>query len=441
MSDDTSDKKARILCVDDEPSILSSLRRLFRSQGYHIHIAESGAAGLQLLETEPIDLIISDMRMPEMDGAQFLEKVRSRWPETIRMLLTGYSDIQSILDAINRGEIFRYITKPWDDNDILLVVRHALERKELEREKKRLEELANRQNEELKELNSSLERKVEERTTELKVAMEAVVGANEKLKTSFLTSIKVFSGMIEMRSVHLAGHSRRVADLARKIAMKMGQDTREVQEIFLAGLLHNIGKIAFSDELIAMPFNLMNGENLGLYRKHPVRGEQLLMPLEDLRNIAKIIRSQQERFDGLGFPDKMAGLDISIGARILAISSDYYNLQIGVMTQRRLGADEAKALVMKSSGTRYDPVVVNAFHEVTGGIPSRPDEVKQGVMLAATQLEPGMIIARDLVTSEGSLLLSAEHVLNERLIQQIQEFDVSLDSPLIVHVRADSKKS
>jgi response regulator RpfG family c-di-GMP phosphodiesterase len=139
-------KPARILCVDDEPNILSSLRRLFRPQGYQVFTAESGAEGLKLLEAEQVDVVISDMRMPEMDGARFLEQVRARWPDTLRMLLTGYADIQSILDAINRGEIYRYITKPWDDNDILLIVRHALERKALEVEKQRLEALTQEQN-------------------------------------------------------------------------------------------------------------------------------------------------------------------------------------------------------------------------------------------------------------------------------------------------------
>ena len=118
-----------ILCVDDEPNILSSLRRLFRGKGYQVLTAESGAQGLQLLEQQPVDLVISDMRRPEMDGARFLAQVRERWPNTVRLLLTGYSDVQSIQDAINCGEIYRYITKPWDDNDILLIVRHALERR------------------------------------------------------------------------------------------------------------------------------------------------------------------------------------------------------------------------------------------------------------------------------------------------------------------------
>src|SRR5471032_3066624 len=145
-----------LLCVDDEPNILSALRRLFRARGYRVLLAESGAQGLQILEQEAVDLVISDMRMPEMDGARFLAQVRQRWPDTLRLLLTGYSDIQSIQDAINCGEIYRYITKPWDDNHMLLLVRHALERRALEQDKQRLEALTLRQNAQLKALNESL---------------------------------------------------------------------------------------------------------------------------------------------------------------------------------------------------------------------------------------------------------------------------------------------
>lgn len=147
MPEAASEPQATILCVDDEANILSSLRRVFRAKGYRMLTAGSGREGLEILESEPVDLVISDMRMPEMDGARFLEYVRDRWPDTIRLLLTGHADIQSILDAINRGEIYRYITKPWDDSDITLVVRHALERKALEQEKKRLEALTRHQNE------------------------------------------------------------------------------------------------------------------------------------------------------------------------------------------------------------------------------------------------------------------------------------------------------
>lgn len=434
---------ATILFVDDEPNILSALRRLFRAHGYRTLMAESGAAGLKILETEAVDLVISDMRMPEMDGTRFLEHVCMRWPDTIRLLLTGYADIQSILDAINRGEIYRYITKPWDDNDILLTVRLALERQALEREKKRLEALTRSQNEGLKTLNAGLEFKVQERTIELKDALASLVTSNEKLRTSFLTSIKVFSSLIEMRGGTLAGHSRRVADVARRIAVEMGMDERETQEIFVAGLLHNIGKIGFPDELLVMPVSLMKGDNLGTYRRYPARGEQLLMSLDDLRGAASVIRSHQERFDGMGFPDGLSGFNIPCGARILALASDYENLQRGVLVQRSLSPEEATSLILQSPGSRYDPQVVTAFKHIMGGraddpVPqAAPKEQRAVLELAPEDLRPGMVVARDLFAPDGLLLLSANHILSARLILQMQEYQVSARVRLTVSVHVE----
>lgn len=435
--------RARILCVDDEPNILSSLRRLLRAPGYEIFLAESGAAGLALLETENVDIVISDMRMPEMDGARFLEHVREKWPDTIRLLLTGYADIQSILDAINRGEIYRYITKPWNDNDILLIIRHALERKDLEREKMQLEALTRDQNEQLKELNASLESKVQARTVELKKTLESLTSANDKLKTSFLTSIKIFSSLIEMRNGNLAGHSRRVADLARRLANKIGLEASETQDIFVASLLHNIGKIAFSDDLLGMAASTMTPESLGLYRKFPLRGEQLLMPLDDLREVAKIVRSQQERFDGEGFPDHLAGFNIPTGARILALASDYFNLQIGTLAPRKLRPEEAQALILQNGGKRYDPAVVAAFNEIMNG-PIATDkknakvaaENRSELQIATHDLKPGMVISRDLITRDGFLLLSSGHTIDEKMIRQIRDFEASpAGSTLSIFVR------
>jgi response regulator RpfG family c-di-GMP phosphodiesterase len=439
---ETVSRPGRILCVDDEPNILSSLRRLFRTCGYEVFTAESGIAGLKILETEqPIDLVISDMRMPEMHGARFLELVRASWPETMRLLLTGYADIGSILDSINRGEIYRYITKPWDETDIVLVVRHALERKAIEQERQRLETLTQWQNEELTALNAALETKVEQRTSALKKVHDDLILSNEKLKTNFLTSIKVFSNLIELRGRNLAGHSRRVADLARRIAVKMGLEGREAQEVFIAGLLHNIGKIGFPDDLLTMPVSLMKSEDLGRYRKYPARGEQLLIPLEDLREPAKIVRSHQERFDGKGFPDGLGGFNIPIGARILALASDYYNLQIGAFAQRCLRPEEATAMILQNRGSRYDPLVVDAFDEIGHGrtTGSTVDAVLE-MSVDVAGLRAGMVTSRDLLSRDGSLLLSADHVLSERLILQLTTFQRSSGTSLTVHIRSDRNK-
>lgn len=415
-----------ILCVDDEPNILAALRRLFRAQGYEVLTEESARAALAVLETRPVDLVISDMRMPEMDGVQFLEQARARCPDTLRLLLTGSADVRLITGAVNRGEIYRYITKPWDDHEMLLVVRHALERKALEQEQRRLEALTQHQNEQLRELNQGLEAKVASRTAEL-------VASNDKLKRTFLTSIQVFSSIIELRGANLAGHSRRVADLARRIAERLGVEPREAQQVFVAGLLHNIGKVGFSDSMLQMPVSRMNGDLLGQYRRYPERGEQLLMPLEDLREAATLVRAHQERFDGEGFPDRLAGLDIPLGARILALASDYDNLQIGVLAEHPLRAEQAARLVADSRGKRYDPAVVDAFEEVVSG--RVPVEPVRDCGIAVIDLRPGMRTTRDLVRGDGSLLLSADHVLTERMIRQIIDHEARTGMRFTVYVK------
>ncbi|MFZ6776464.1 HD domain-containing phosphohydrolase [Undibacterium sp. Ji83W] len=425
-----------LLFVDDEPNILSSLRRLFRQHSYKIFIANGGQEGLEVLEKETIDLVISDMRMPVMDGAVFLTQVKARWPDTIRLLLTGYADIQSTIDAINRGEIYRYITKPWNDNDIVLVVKQALERKSLEIEKKRLEELTQRQNEELKSLNASLEIKVDERTADLKKAHASLLHANDKLKSNFLTSIKVFSNVVEMRGDKLVGHSRRVADLSRKIAKKLNLDTREAQEIFVAALLADIGKIGFSDELLATPVNQMNGEQLGHFHKHTLRAEQLLMPLQDLQGAAKIIRAQHERFDGRGFPDGLVGESIPIGARILSLTSDYDNLQNGSLVQKRVHMEDAQALIIRGAGNRYDEKVVAAFKQI---ISNQADDIDDREITIA-QLQPGMILSADVISKEGMLLLPADYVLDQHVIDKLTLFEHPAGAKLVIRVHSNRRK-
>lgn len=430
-----------ILCVDDEPNILSSLRRLFRTEGFQVRTAVGGAAGLALLESEPVDLVISDMRMPEMDGTEFLQQVRERWPDTVRLLLTGYSEVTSIIGAINRGEIYRYITKPWDDHDIVLIVRQSLERKALDLERKRLERLTVSQNDELKVLNTSLESKVAARTAELAVSNDALQGANERLKANFVTSIKIFSTLIEMRGGNLAGHSRRAADLSRKIALAMKLDNRVVQEIFVAGLLHEIGKVGFADELLKTPVAMMTPAQLDAYRKHIVQAEQLLMPLVDLKGPTEIICAQFERFDGSGFPDKVAGGQIPIGARILAVASDFDSMQIGTMTQRKLTPEDAKVIIVHGSGKRYDPEVVAAFAELHGGGQREDADMGRGgeMSVLASDLQVGMTLARDLITPSGMLMLSTNHILDERLIGKIRNFQKSSGMQLTAFIQVQRK--
>lgn len=418
MDDDTR-ATANILLVDDEPNILSALRRVLRPTGFTIHTAESGIAGLEILEQNQINLVISDMRMPNMDGAKFLEHVRQRWPNTIRILLTGYSDVSSTIDAINRGEIYRYISKPWQEEDLLLIVRDALEKQHLVAENQRLLSITQSQNAELKDLNASLENKVRQRTSEIEQVNSFLNLANEQLKQNFLISIKVFSGLIELRGGIMAGHSRRVADLARKLCTHLNIPTGERQDIYYAALLHDIGKIGFPDALVSKPVSRMSTTELNQYKTHVLTGESALMPLEELKQAARIIRSHHERFDGQGFPDGISGTQICFGARIISLVDHYDALQCGTQAETKFTPIEAREAILRSRGRRYDPIIVDAFLDL---LDNTANEDLREHRVAHTELEPGMVLSRDLVSKEGTLLLSVDHVLDASLIRQIQTY-------------------
>jgi response regulator RpfG family c-di-GMP phosphodiesterase len=413
-----------LLCVDDEGSILSALRRLFRSSGYRVLTADSGAAGLALMAEEHVDVVISDMRMPDMDGAEFLRRVCHDWPDSVRMLMTGYADLAAVTAAINDGEIYRYVSKPWNEHEIQLAVRHAFERQALRRERDRLEALTRQQNAALNNVNHTLEEKVAARTREL-------AALNGRLKANFVTTIKILSGIIEMRGGQLSGHARRVAELARRIARRMGLDARQVQEIFLAALLHEIGKIGLPDELLELPVNMLAGDDLGRFRQHPLRAEQLLMPLADLREVGAIVRAQLERWDGAGLPDALAGAAIPLGARVLAVAADYDNLQLGAMVRRRMPPDEAAQSIYASAGRRYDPEVVAAFRALNDG---EPVEAAGDLAMLSGDLVPGMTLSRDLVSRDGALLLTADQVLDARMIEKVLEFEEKSRARLAIRI-------
>jgi response regulator RpfG family c-di-GMP phosphodiesterase len=413
-----------VLCVDDEPNILSALKRALRG-GCRVLTAGSGAQAIEVLQSERVDLIISDMRMPGMDGAQLLEHAHRHWPQTVRILLTGYADMAATVAAINRGRIFRYINKPWDDGELQMTVRQGLERLTLERDKQRLEALTQTQNEQLSEINAQLEQRVQERTAE-------VTQAHEKLKRSYLNSIKVFSNLLEMRGGRLAGHGRRVADAARKLAAHMKLSSEDQQHIFVAGLMHDIGLLGLNDTLLAKPLSKYTPEESTQYRQHATAGEQSLLALDDMTPVSTIIRAHHERFDGFGFPDRKAGADIPIGARILTIADAYDELQTGQLADISVTPQEARTLMRRSRGQQFDPEVLDAFLDMTE--PNRPVS-QDSVTLPTADLMSGMVLATDLVSARGILMLTAGQQLTASLIQSIRSFEQREGSHLQLNIR------
>ncbi|HZW26685.1 MAG TPA: HD domain-containing phosphohydrolase [Gallionella sp.] len=407
----------RILVVDDEPSILSSLRRLLRSRGFEVLTAESAAAGLEVLERETIDAVISDMRMPVMTGAEFLEQVFLRWPNVKRILLTGYADVDSTIAAVNKGKIWRYIAKPWEDEDLILTVQQATAHRQLMNENARLLALIRQQNDELRSLNATLEAKVDERT--------------RALRQGFVNTVHVFSSMMELRGGVLAGHSRRVAELARKVAKKLGMEEKAVQEVFLAALLHDIGKLGLPDVAFERPFNTLSPELRAEVMKHPARGQMLLMPIEQLAGAAVLVRHHHEQFDGHGYPDGISGMEIPLGARILSVVNDFDALQLGLTTAHRFNRIEALHYLVENRGKRYDPSVVDSFSAVLAE--AEPSEFVE-MPLRPVSLHPGQRLARDLLHHEGYLLLAKDHVLTATEIEQLIRLEASEGHPLTLYI-------
>ena len=420
-----------VMCVDDEPNMLSALKRALRGAGYQVLTAQDGEEALEILTRLPVDIVVSDMRMPGIDGAQLLEQVHLRWPQVVRILLTGHADQVSTVAAINRGRIFRYLGKPWDERDLLSTLHEGTERLVLEREKVRLEALTQEQNGQLRALNAELESRVAARTQELS-------DAHGKIKLGYLRSIKVFSNLLELRGGQLAGHGRRVAEVARDLARAMGLDEEAVQQVFLAGLLHDIGVIGLADKLLTRAVMRYTPEELSQYRTHPQIGEQSLFALDDMQPILPLIRAHHERYDGTGFPDKLAGASIPLGARILAVADVYDDLQNGHVAEVALSAREARILMRTHRGTQFDSEVLDVFlqtMENAAAAAAAEQAVAQNLVLPTAALEPEMMLARDLVSGRGVLMLSAGHRLTASLIRKIREFELREGSRFELHIQ------
>ncbi|MCW8918799.1 MAG: response regulator [Gammaproteobacteria bacterium] len=427
-----------LLLVDDESNILASLRRLFRPLGYTVHTAESGAAGLAILEREPVDLVISDMRMPQMDGAQFLEQVAQRWPQVVRILLTGYADITSTIAAINKGQIYGYFSKPWEDNEIKLAVQHALEQQRLRAERDRLLALTQRQNEELADLNANLEQRVVARTEELRQTNMFLELAHEQLQESYYTAIPVFANLVQLREGSGGGHGKRVAELAREIATHLGLEADDVRHIYFAGLLHDVGKLAWPDALLRIPAANLNAAQRKVVEKHPITGQAILMGLEPLHKTGLFIRHHHEYYNGKGYPDRLCSEQIPLGARILAVANDYDGLRSGTLLGDELSPLDARAFLLERRDKRYDGAVVDGCIAVLGAR-ERGESMVRELRLEPEALRPGMTLSRDLLSHDGVLLLTKGYRLTEALVRKLNSFEREEDKNIMVHVLVEEE--
>lgn len=415
-----------LLFVDDEESILRTLQRLFIPLGYEVHTASSGADGLEILEEYEVDLVISDMRMPEMDGAAFLKAAAEKWPETKRMLLTGYAEIESAISAINDGKVHYYLNKPWKENQLEVAVQNALEGKRLKDENLALQSKITEQNEQLKDLNQSLEARVEEKTAELQEA-------HEKLIADFDASVQVLSRLVEMQDTEQNCNSREIAKQAQEVAEAMELSETECQNVYLAGLLYKIGKIGMSAAVLNESFVKLKPKDQAEYIKYPILGNAALMTFEPLKQVAEIILHHKEKLDGTGYPSRAKGEAIPIESQILGAIVDYHELQTGLLVDGKLSVNQSLKYLASNQDSSYNAKVVEKFTEYVEATHTGNAALTEST-IDVNQLAVGMVLTQDLKSESGVMLLpkgqriSGKHVdtiqrLGEELVIYIQSVD------------------
>lgn len=415
-----------ILLVDDEAPVLSSLRRLMRPLKCNLHTAESAASALEILEQHPVDLVISDMRMPEVSGDQLLAEVAQRWPDTERVVMTGYSDTQSAIDAINKGRISRFMTKPWDDSEVLKVVQKSFELAELRRKNKLLE----RQNEEkqkrLEQLNATLEKKVEQRTRQLQES-------NRKLVSSYRAIVRMFSAMIARRMGQKAEEGIKLNKLFVAVAKQAKLDEQQLKQLYYAWQLRNLGKLSFDDELLKPAYIEMAPEQQRRYQQHPLLAHASMVLVRPLYAAGEIIRQHKEYLDGSGYPKGLKQDQIAYSAQILCVVNDFVELVNGRYQEHALSTEDALNYLQSYARERYNPEVVAMLGKALSQL-SKEGDALQDRVIRSSDMEVGMKLSRDMLTDEGVLLLSAGFILDEISIQRIREMEINLSEILEIFV-------
>jgi response regulator RpfG family c-di-GMP phosphodiesterase len=408
----------RLLLVDDEENILKALRRLFHRTGHEILTASNGEQAVEILRSTPVSLVLSDQRMPGMTGAELLTHARKTQPEAVRIMLTGYSDIRAAMEAINEGRVYRFLPKPWDEETLLELVGQALADLDVKREHAALQQQVHRQNEELRELNNTLEQKVLERTNELRAALGRSEELNATLRQQNLSTVKAFAGLIDLRSPAIGAHCRRVAGLVPPVCARLGVAREAVQDIVIAALLHDIGKIALPDAVLIKDPSHLGCQDRAELLKHPIVGEGQVQVVESLGEVARMIRHHHENLDGSGYPDGLWAGELPVGARILRVLDAYDNLTKGRPTTGAFGSFQLTALDAQVS-RQIDGEVFNALLDVLqarkdGYNPSREMKVP------LDRLEVGMVLSRDLKTDSGVLLVAKDETLKTSYIEKIR---------------------
>ena len=327
----------RLLFVDDDPQVLRALRRIFEAEGYEVVTAPDGAKGLEALRAGGFQVIGSDYRMPEMNGADFLHEARAVSPESVRILISAVHDFATAMEAVNRGAIQRVVAKPWDADELIHVVAEATQTYHLTRRYQEVTALLHARNAELEALNRRLEQRVAEQTTGV---LEVLITALDQ-------------------NCDEAAHSRQTATVATMLGRRLGLMQAELTALEQGSLLHDIGKLGLPAALLAQQD--LGPDEWREMQRHPEIGHRMLAPIPSLAKARNLVLQHHERWDGKGYPLGLAGEEIDRCARIFHVAEAWNAMTSARKYQPPRSVTEARVEMERCSGTQFDPEVVAAF--------------------------------------------------------------------------------
>ncbi|MCB2181788.1 MAG: response regulator [Desulfobulbaceae bacterium] len=335
-----------LLLVDDEENILKSLKREIKSEGYTIHCCQSGEEGLEILKQHDIGVVLSDMRMPNMDGIVFLEEAARISTDTVRVLLTAYGSHESAIAAINRSRIFAYLTKPWSRENLPATLAKAFEHANLIRENKRLQQITHDQNEKLRFVNENLEKIVQKRTSQLEEAVSE--------------GIEMLALAAEAKDDVTGEHIFRIRKLTHSICLSLGMETQKAEQISFFSIIHDIGKIHIPDSILKKEGPLTEDE-WKIIQRHTITGEKILGRKSFYHTARSIARSHHEKWDGTGYPDGLMGENIPLPARIVAVADVFDSLTNERPYKKAWPVKETLDHMESLKGIHFDPVILDLF--------------------------------------------------------------------------------
>ncbi len=396
----------RILVVDDEELVLKGLRDTLTREGYHVVTASNPFLALEELKKHNFSVIISDNHMPGMLGMQFLAQARDTQPNASRILITAVLSLDTVIDAINKGEIYRFIVKPWLREELLATVKNAVQRYELIDNNTVLQSKSVVMNRELSESNRALELQM----ARVAEQNESLGKLNKALEENLQHSVLLGLHVLQTFHPGLGNQARRVHQLCGAIADTLHLQPEKRQILEFSAWLHDIGLVAIHRDLIRRWVESPGGlrqDELNILQSHPILGQDLVKFGHHLEDVGVVIRAHHERFDGKGFPDGLKGEEIPWLARLLAVAVGYAesNLEeISAIESIRLGA-----------GNEYDPEAVRAFlRAISKASLSRKE---REVLIA--ELQPGMVLAKGIYTPNGLLIVPEGQPLNVDSIGKI----------------------